>query len=939
MVRGSHLVRSLGFFALFTLATLGSLLLFGREAGAVSAGGAGGGAVPSPPQWRGLAPFARLLPGSPVPDQRPILTFRVQPAALQVQHLSLKDLPVAAGPQAAPDGGAIGSGTFMSLSPDVVRPNTTGALALLARGFTAGEQLFIYHNGAATGPFTADANGRYAALLNTDATLGDHRLRIVGTTSGRQAAGAYRVSATATIVPGLAIVPHALQPNSSNPFVLFGVGYPPNTWVSLAVDDDEFALVLTNPSGYFITEAVPGTVPDTGFVFNSYTPAAGSRAGQSLELRADAGASDLNTTRGFVDRAVIAPAGFFGFNGFTFSGEGFQPGETVTLSGSGHSGTRIADANGAVAFAVLVPNPGTTTQYVQATGNTTGRVAYGAGQPGPQVTDVPSALVVPSISNTSGGTLDFIWTHFTPNLTGGSVFVDGVNLGIPVTTDLLGGSVVQIPKPSSGFEHSVAVSFPSGQSAVAPFVYTGPQPTNTPTRTPTRTATRTNTPTATRTATRTHTAVPPTATATRTATPTATRTSTPVPPTRTTTATATPTCPVAQNYIYTVSAGATIVPGTTDIGNHGDDNSTVIALPFAYQLYDQIFTSVAAGSNGHLTFGTVINSFLATCIPVSGATYAIGPYWTDQCTGPCAQGVTSCPGCGIFTSVSGTAPNRIFNIEWRTAYFYSANVPLNYEVRLYEGQLRYDVIYGTVNPFTPLPERQLAVGVQRNAMGGNHTLVGCDSSGGQNPPVSAGQLYIYTLGACATPTPTNTVTNTPVPPTNTATHTATRTATATATPVTGILVGQVIWQGRPPAPDALNQLPVTLTLQMGATLASYPNQTTDANGTFTVTVSTLPPGVYSWWVKGPQYLASGGTVTLSGAGTTQQTMGQQRVGDVNNDNLVDITDFSLLRATFGQACGDPGYDGRADFTGDCLVDITDFTLLRGNFGQAGAAPP
>ena len=68
-------------------------------------------------------------------------------------------------------------------------------------------------------------------------------------------------------------------------------------------------------------------------------------------------------------------------------------------------------------------------------------------------------------------------------------------------------------------------------------------------------------------------------------------------------------------------------------------------------------------------------------------------------------------------------------------------------------------------------------------------------------------------------------------------------------------------------------------------------------------------------------------------------MGLQPAGDVNNDNLVDISDFSLLRATFGKSCGDGGYDGRADFTGDCLVDISDFSLLRGNFGQAGPPAP
>ena len=87
-----------------------------------------------------------------------------------------------------------------------------------------------------------------------------------------------------------------------------------------------------------------------------------------------------------------------------------------------------------------------------------------------------------------------------------------------------------------------------------------------------------------------------------------------------------------MNYAYTISSGA-IVPGTVDTGNHSDDGSTVIALPFSYQLYDASFNSVAVGSNGHLTFGVVNNSYAASCIPQAVATYAIFPYWTDQCTG------------------------------------------------------------------------------------------------------------------------------------------------------------------------------------------------------------------------------------------------------------------------------------------------------------------
>ena len=42
-------------------------------------------------------------------------------------------------------------------------------------------------------------------------------------------------------------------------------------------------------------------------------------------------------------------------------------------------------------------------------------------------------------------------------------------------------------------------------------------------------------------------------------------------------------------------------------------------------------------------------------------------------------------GFGIFTSVSGTAPNRIFNIEWRAQYFPGSG-SANFELRLYEGQ-------------------------------------------------------------------------------------------------------------------------------------------------------------------------------------------------------------------------------------------------------------
>src|SRR5215212_3665960 len=145
---------------------LAGLLLFGgRVVRAVSEEGAAGGAVPVLPQWRSLGHVAQLL-ARPLAPAPPIPTFRVMPAALQVHHLSLGSLPRAAGPLSEPEGGAISSGTFMSVSPDVVRPNTTSAVALLARGFTANEPLQFYLNGTLALTPNADAGGFYAALLS-----------------------------------------------------------------------------------------------------------------------------------------------------------------------------------------------------------------------------------------------------------------------------------------------------------------------------------------------------------------------------------------------------------------------------------------------------------------------------------------------------------------------------------------------------------------------------------------------------------------------------------------------------------------------------------------------------------------------------------------------------------------------------------------------------
>ena len=177
------------------------------------------------------------------------------------------------------------------------------------------------------------------------------------------------------------------------------------------------------------------------------------------------------------------------------------------------------------------------------------------------------------------------------------------------------------------------------------------------------------------------------------------------------------------------------MPGTTDTGNHCDDCTTVISLPFPVTLYDQTFTSAMVGSNGIFAFGTNNNAFAGSCLPVPTATYQTMPFCRDQRT----DATGGCTGCGIFTTTSGTAPNRIFSVEYRTIYFgeTSATPTLNYEVNFYEnGSPAFDYTYGLVNGTTQTG-RITSIGVQQNTT--LFTQFACDTTG-QSPPVTNGQI-------------------------------------------------------------------------------------------------------------------------------------------------------------------------------------------------------
>ena len=282
----------------------------------------------------------------------------------------------------------------------------------------------------------------------------------------------------------------------------------------------------------------------------------------------------------------------------------------------------------------------------------------------------------------------------------------------------------------------------------------------------------------------------PSPTASPTPTPTATGTPSACAAGGTPTPTPTPT-PTAAGCQYTFTTGTdTIVPGTTDTGNHTDDGDTFVALPFSFSLYDQTYNGVNVNSNGRLDF-VCINEpggYVAACLPPPDNQcpfdYTIFGLWSDYRTDIVGEGCSAfASGCGIFTSVSGTAPDRIFNIEWRAVYFADHTQTANFEVRLYENNpnKRFDFIFGTVQPGS---DQLYVSGVQ--GAGGAFTQDFCNAS----PPAAGSRTYTCAGGGTpsptptATPTATATATSTPIvtpTATATATHTPTATPTATAT--------------------------------------------------------------------------------------------------------------------------------------------------------------
>ncbi|MCW5942702.1 MAG: hypothetical protein KIS66_10750 [Fimbriimonadaceae bacterium] len=101
--------------------------------------------------------------------------------------------------------------------------------------------------------------------------------------------------------------------------------------------------------------------------------------------------------------------------------------------------------------------------------------------------------------------------------------------------------------------------------------------------------------------------------------------------------------------------------------------------------------------------------------------------------------------------------------------------------------------------------------------------------------------------------------------------------------------------------------------------------------------TAVAPGTVEVAVKAPNSLRRTLTGVSLTTGGVQNLAWALTLGDVNDDNTINIADFLQLRAAFGSTPASANWNAGADLNGDRSVNLADFLILRSNFGQAGDA--
>ena len=140
------------------------------------------------------------------------------------------------------------------------------------------------------------------------------------------------------------------------------------------------------------------------------------------------------------------------------------------------------------------------------------------------------------------------------------------------------------------------------------------------------------------------------------------------------------TCSSSVETYTPLGSTATVLSPTTE-----DDGYATVNLPFAFTFGSTPMTagsSIYMSVNGFITLNT---SYSSTTPPYSGSYNVISPLGHDLHLRSSGQ---------LKSEVSGTAPDRVFTLQWSNVESYSAGNVYNFQVKLYEGSNDIKFCYG-----------------------------------------------------------------------------------------------------------------------------------------------------------------------------------------------------------------------------------------------------
>ena len=167
---------------------------------------------------------------------------------------------------------------------------------------------------------------------------------------------------------------------------------------------------------------------------------------------------------------------------------------------------------------------------------------------------------------------------------------------------------------------------------------------------------------------------------------------------------------IEEHYTFTSTAGTyTPVTGTAVTGISSDDAiSGAIALGMVFPYGENSFNEIKVSSNGWIGLGsTQTGSNLSNQLVSTTTLPVLAPLWDD----------TSLSGGSCEYMLSGTAPNRVFTVQYNNLRWnYSGTNQFNLQVLLYEtGKIEF--IYGSSTGTPNSPSASIGINMTPGGAG------------------------------------------------------------------------------------------------------------------------------------------------------------------------------------------------------------------------------